>query len=229
MVKNARVAGALYLLLVVIAPFSIMYIPGKLIVSGDATATAGNIVAHEMLFRLGIVGGLISIVIFIFLVMALHRLLGGVNENQARLMVGLVLVTVAISFMNTLNNIAALILARGADYLSVFDKRQLDALAYLFLQLHGQGQFVNEILWGLWLFPFGLLVFKSGFLPRILGVLLIVNGVAYVVLSLAWMLVPAYGNVLFKAFMPALLGEIWIMLWLLIRGAKVQPSAASTS
>ena len=88
---------------------------------------------------------------------------------------------------------------------------------------------MNEILWGLWLVPFGLLVMRSRFLPRILGVLLIVNGFAYVAISLTWLLLPAYGNLAFRASMPALLGELWIMLWLLIKGAKVQalPAAAS--
>ena len=88
---------------------------------------------------------------------------------------------------------------------------------------------MNEIFWGLWLLPFGLLVMRSGFLPRILGVLLIVNGFAYVVISLTWLLLPAYGSVLFRASLPALLGELWIMLWLLIKGAKVEPLPAAAS
>lgn len=96
--------------------------------------------------------------------MALYRLLSGVNKRQASLMVGLVLVSVAITFVNVLDNIAALTLFRGGDFLAVFDKHQLDALAMLFLRLHGEGHVVNEIFWGLWLFPFGVLVMRSGFL-----------------------------------------------------------------
>lgn len=228
-VKTARIAGALYVAMGVIAPFSLMYVPNKLIVSANAAATAGNILGSQMLFRLGIVGELITGVIFVFLVMTLYRLLSAVNRNHARLMVGLVLVSVAITFMNALNHIAALILLRGGEYLSVFDQAQREGLAMLFLRLHGQGSFVNETFWGLWLFPFGWLVFRSRFLPRILGILLIVNGLAYVVLSLTWLLLPEYGNILFRASMPALLGELWIMLWLLIRGARVQQSAAAAS
>jgi len=230
-VRQARVAGSLYVAMGLPAPFALIYLPGKLIVRGDATATANNILASQMLFRLGIVAELVSAVFFVLLVMALHRLLSGVNKNHARLMVGLVLVSVAITFVGVVNNIAALTLFRGADfpYLSVFDKPQRDALGMLFLGLHSQGTFVNEIFWGLWLLPFGLLVMRSGFLPRILGVLLIVNGFAYVVISLTWLLLPAYGSVLFRASLPALLGELWIMLWLLIKGAKVEPLPAAAS
>ncbi len=224
--KAARVAGAIYLSMVFTAPFSLIYIPRALIVRGNATATASNILAHETVFRLGIVADLISSVIFIFLVLALYRLLGGVNKTHASLMVALVLVSAAVGFMNVVNNIAALILFRDADFLAVFDKRQLDALAMLFLRLHGQGNVVNEIFWGLWLFPFGVLVMRSGFLPRILGVLLIVNCFAYLVISLTSLLLPSYGNLVSRATLPALFGELWIMLWLLIKGAKEQPSDA---
>jgi hypothetical protein len=168
--KAARIAGAVYLLLVLTAPFSLIYVPTKLIVRGNATATANNILTHETLFRLGIVGDLFGSVIFICLGLALYRLLSSVNKTWARAMVALVLVSATIGFMNVLNNIAALTLFRGADFLSVLEKPQRDALAYLFIRLHNQGEFMNEIFWGLWLFPFGLLVYRSGFLPRFLGV-----------------------------------------------------------
>ncbi len=223
--KAAKVAGLLYLLMGIPAAFALMYVPGKLIVRGDAAATANKVLASPMLFRFGVVAELISAVLLILLVMALHRLLNGVNKNHARLMVGLVLVSVAITFMNEVNNIAALTLFRGADspYLAGFDKAQRDAMGMLFLGLHNQGSFVNEIFWGLWLVPFGLLVMGSGFISRILGILLIVNGFAYVAVGFTWLLLPAYGNVVFQAAMPALLGELWIMLWLLIKGAEEEP------
>ncbi len=227
--KAARVAGAVYLSLVVTAPFSLIYIPRTLIVQGNATATANNILAHETLFRLGIVADLITSVIFIFVALALYRLLSGVNKTHASLMVALVLVSAAVGFMNVLNNIAALTLFRGVDFLSVFNKGQLDGLAMLFLRLHGQGLVINEIFWGLWLFPFGVLVFRSGFLPRILGVWLIVNGFAYVALSLTDLLASQYGQMAFRIALPTLFGEIAIMLWLLIKGAKPQPLAAAAS
>jgi hypothetical protein len=224
--KAARIAGAVYLSMVFTAPFSLIYVPHTLIVRGNATATASNILAHEMLFRLGIVADLISSVIFVCLAIALYRLLSGVNKTQASLMVALVLVSVAVGFMDVLNNIAALTLFRGGEFLGVFDKPQRDALAMLFLRLHGQGIVINEIFWGLWLVPFGVLVIKSRFLPRILGAWLILNGFAYVVISFTGLLVPQYHAMVYNIAFPILFGEMAIALWLLIKGAKVQPLAA---
>jgi hypothetical protein len=141
-------------------------------------------------------------------------------------MVALVLVSAAVGFMNVLNNIAALTLFRGTDFLAVLDKPQRDALGMLFIRLHSQGNVINEIFWGLWLLPFGLLVMRSGFLPRILGIWLIINGFAYMILSFTGLLFPQYYNVAFNSAFPFLLGELAIMLWLVIKGAKVQPLPA---
>lgn len=227
--KAARIAGAVYLAMVVIAPFSMLYVPGKLIVRDNAAATAENILAHETMFRLSIFGDLIGHVIFICLGVALYRLLSSVNKTWALLMVGFVWVSAAVGFVNTLNHIGAVIFFRGAKFLSVFDKRQLDALAYFFLRLNSQGTFANEIFWGLWLFPFGLLVFRSGFLPRFLGVWLIISCCFWVALSVIAFLFPAYYDTAFRWFQPAFLSELAIMLWLLIKGASVQalPSEAT--
>ena len=149
--------------MVLTAPFSLLYVPGKLIVHGNAAATAANILSHETMFRLSIIGDLVGQVIFICLAIALYRLLSNVNKTWAGMMVAFVLVSAAVGFLNVLNNIAAVILFRGADFLAVFDKPQRDALGYLFLRLHSQGQFINEIFWGLWLFPFGLSRFSLRF------------------------------------------------------------------
>jgi hypothetical protein len=219
--KAARIAGFIYLSMVIVAPFCLLYIPSKLIVRGNATATADNILAHETLFRLSIFGDLIAQVIFICLAIALYRLLQSVNRTWALLLVGFVLVSAAVSFLNVLNNIAALILFRGGEFLTVFDKPQRDALAMLFLRLYNRGQLISELFWGLWLFPFGLLVYRSGFIPRFLGVWLIINGLAYVVLSAIAMFFHEYYDAAFVYFQPALLGELAIMLWLLIKGARV--------
>ena len=197
--------------------------PSKLIVSGNAAATANNILASERLFRLGIVSELICAAEFVFLLWVLYRLTGAVNKTHASLMVILGLVFVPIMFLNTLSEIAALMLLRGADFLSVFDKRQLEALAMLFLDLHRYGYVVGWI-FGLWLFPFGVLVFRSGFLPRILGVLLIAACVGYLADSLTPLLLPSYEDAVGRiANIPLTLGEPAIILWLLIRGAKDQP------
>ena len=218
--KAARIAGATYLALVLTAPFSLLYIPGKLIVHENAVATADNVLTHEMMFRFCIVSELLSSVIFVCLGLALYRLLNGVNKVWARLMVGFVLVSAAVGFLNVLNYVAALTLFRGGDFLAVFEKPQRDALAYLFLRLHSQGEFINEIFWGLWLFPFGLLVFRSGFLPRFLGVWLMLACFVWVALSLTALLFPPYYEVAFKLAQPALFAELAILLWLLIKGAK---------
>jgi hypothetical protein len=221
-VKAARIAGAIYLMLVVTGPFSLMYVPGKLIVKGDATATASNVLAHETMFRLAILAGLVGSVIFICLAVALYRLFREVDMTQALLLLSFVLVSATIGFADELNNLAALILFRGGEFLTVFSKEQLDALGMLFVRLHFQGIVINELFWGLWLFPFGVLVYKSRFLPRILGVWLILNCVAYVVISLTGMFAPQYYGRVFNLSQPVLFGEIAIMLWLLIRGANVK-------
>jgi hypothetical protein len=219
--KAAHVAGAVYLSLVLTAPFGLLYVPSKLIVRGNAIATANNILTHETLFRLGIVADLFGSVIFICLGLALYRLLSSVNKMWAGAMVALVLVSATIGFMNVLNNIAALTLFRGADFLAVLEKPQRDALAYLFIRLHNQGEFMNEIFWGLWLFPFGLLVYRSGFLPRFLGVWLMLACFGWLALSLMALVSSPYYDAVFRIAQPLLFAELAIMLWLLIKGAKV--------
>ena len=225
--KAARIAGLLYLVNGVTGFFGIIYVPSRLIVSGNAAATANNVLASERLFRLGIVSELICAAEFVFLLWVLYRLLGGVNKTYASLMVILGLVFVPIMLVNTLSEIAALMLLRGADFLSVFDKRQLQAMAMLFLDLHRYGYVVGWIS-GLFLFPFGVLVFRSGFLPRILGVLLIAAGFGYLADSLTPLLLPSYGDIVGRiANIPLTLGEPALILWLLIRGAKDQPLEAA--
>ncbi len=222
--RTARVAGLLYLLVGVTSAFSLMYVPSTLIVRGDATATAHNIIASELLFRIGIVSGLISQTSFIFLVLALYHLLKGVNNKYALLMVALAAVSVPIVLLNMLNQFAALILLSGPNFLSAFEKSQLDALVMVFLSLYNHGIFVAEIFWGLWLFPFGVLVFKSGFLPRILGILLIINCFAYLAISFTSLLLPDYRHIVSQVMLvPEAIGELSIIFWLLIKGAKVQP------
>src|SRR5205823_12623012 len=204
-------AGAIYLTMVFTAPFSLLYVPGKLIVRGNAAATADNILAHETMFRLSIFGDLIGHVIFIFLGIALYRLLSSVNKTWAALMVPFVLVSAAVGFLNTLNNIAAVILFRGGEFLTVFDKPQREALGMLFIRLHSQGIFLDEIFWGLWLFPFGLLVFRSGFLPRFIGAWLMINCFGYVALRVIVLFFPDYYQAAFRYSQPALFGELVLM------------------
>jgi uncharacterized protein DUF4386 len=219
--KNpGRFAGLLYVLTSIVGFFAMIYVPSKLIVQGNAAATASNIATHEMLFRLGIAAELVGQAGFIFVIMTLYELLKGVNRRYASLMVTLLVVQIPIAFLNELNSFAALVLVRGADFLSMLGKPQRDALAMLFLNLHGSGFVVNEIFYGLWLLPLALLVYRSRFLPRFLGVWLALAGIAWVVLSLTSVLFPQYQDKVFTYSQPASLGEVAFMLWLLIRGAR---------
>lgn len=224
LMKEARQAGAVYLSLAIFGPFSLIYVPAKLIVRGNAAATASNIANHETLFRVGIVADLFASVLFICAAMALYRLLCRVNRMWALLMLGLVLVSAAVGFLNVLNNVAALTLFRGETFLSVLDKPQREALGMLFLRLYGNGNYINELFWGFWLLPLGLLVFQSGFLPRFIGIWLVVNCFGYVTLSLIALLSPQYYGAAFRWAQPVLFGELALILWLLIKGAKVPPT-----
>ena len=226
-----RVAGFWYLLLIVIGPLRLIYIPSKLFVDGNAAATASNITAHEWLFRFGIVGDLVCGVILIFLVLAFYRLFKGVDQNLAVLVVifGGVMPAI-INFVSVVSDAGALMVVRAGDFLSVFDKPQRDALAMLFLRLRGQQTTAAEILWGVWLLPLALLVYRSRFLPRFLGVWLAIGGFAYVILSLTGELLPQYQEKVFTYSQPAFFGELAIMLWLVIKGAKPPaPDAAALS
>jgi hypothetical protein len=225
-----RVAGLWYLLLVLGGPLRLIYIPSKLFVHGNATATASNIAAHEWLFRFGIVSDLFGAVILIFLTLALYRLFKGVDQNLAVLVVIFGGVMPALLyFVGVVYDAAALMVVRGADFLSVFDKPQRDALAMLFLRLGDHQYTAAESLWGLWLLPLGLLVYRSRFLPRFLGVWLVINGFAYVILSLTGVLLPQYHGKVFIISQPAFLGELALMLWLVIKGAKPPAPAAAAS
>jgi len=219
--KQARVAGLLYLLASLTAPFALIYVPRTLIVLGNATATANQIRASETLFRLGITSELFGFIMFIFVSLALYRLFEPVDKRHALVMVTLILVSIPISLLNVLNDIAALVLVSSAGFLSGFDKGQLDSLAYLFLRLHSQGFVVAQIFWGLWLFPFGVLVIRSGFIPRVLGFLLFIAGFGNVASSFTSLLLPQQVNVVgqFTSILTA--AELPIVFWLLIWGAKV--------
>jgi hypothetical protein len=228
--KNpGRFAGLLYVLTSMVGFFAMGHVPGKVMVHGNAAATASNLAAHETLFRLGIAGQLIGMTGFIFVAVALYDLLKGVNRRQASLMVGLIVVSVPIVFLNEVNSIAAMVLVRGADFLSIFEKPQREALAMLFLNLHHHGLVVAEMFWGLWLFPLGLLVYRSRFLPQFLGVWLVLAGIAWVILSLTGILLPQYQNKMDSYSQPAMFGEIVFMLWLLIKGASPPALEAAAS
>ena len=222
--QQARTAGRLYVVMALLAPIGLMYVPGKLIVSGNATATADNIRASEGLLRIGIASELIHQAVAVFLVLALYRLFKPVDDMLAKQLLILgALVSVPIVFVNVLNDIAALVLVSGADFLAVFDKPELDALAYLFVRLHGHGITVASIFWGLWLFPFGILVIRSRFIPRVLGFLLMIAGVGYLASAFATLVLPRYAPLVNKLALALELGELPIIVWLVIWGARPRP------
>jgi hypothetical protein len=202
-----------------------MYVGRTLVVRDDAAATIHNMAAHELLFRFGIASDLIAGLGCLLAALALYELLKGVDRRLGVLMVVLGgLMPCVLDFVNVLNDAAAIVIARGEPFVSLLDKPQQAALAALFLRIHDHGFLINEAFAGLWLFPFGLLVFRSGFLPRILGLLLFVSGFGYLAISVTGLLLPLYVERVSTIASPALLGEGGVVLWLLVKGA--QPPAA---
>lgn len=215
---TARAAGILYFVFMLIGIYGEFLLP-RLVVTGDAAATAANILREPMTYRFGILIGLVTHVIFLFLVVLLHKLLAEVDKTQALLMVVLVGVGVAVALANMLNWFAPLQLLSGDAYLGAFSQPQLEALALGSQRFRSAGSIIPMAFWGLWLFPFGFLVMRSGFLPRILGILLFIAGGAYVATSLTSILLPEYRGMLFRYLTPLYMGEVPIIFWLLIRGA----------
>ena len=216
--RTARVAGFLYLLVFPLAIFS-LNVRDTLIVPEDAAATASNIMASEGLFRGGIAAWLASQTIFIFLLLALYKLLKPVNRNVALHMVVLLLVGVPIALINELNQFAALLLLSGADYLTAVEAGQLHAQVMFHLNLHQYGINIAQIFWGLWLLPFGYLVLRSGFLPRILGVLLMIGCFGHLMDVVTAVGFPNF-DVTVTQFTS--IGEFLLPLWLVVKGVDVE-------
>jgi hypothetical protein len=197
--------------------FGILYVPSVLLVRGDAAITSRNILASEWLFRSGTVSHLIGQIIFIFLVLALYRLLKPVNKDHAVLMVVLAVLGIPIVFLNEVNHLAALrLLSSAAD--GAFTSTQLQSQAMLFLEMRQSGILVAQVFWGLWLLPLGLLIFRSGFLPNLLGILLVIGGAGYLIDSGTQLLFPGLATISQFTFV----GELVFPLWLLIKGVNVE-------
>jgi hypothetical protein len=223
--QQARFAGLLYLLIALTAPFGLLYVPQKLIVSGDAAATAANLRASEWVLRLGIASELVHQVLAVFLVLALYDLFESVSRRLAVLIVIFgALLSVPIMFANVLNDLAALVFASGAEFLSVFSRPELDAWTYFFLHLHGRGILVASIFWGIWLFPFGLAVIRSRFIPPLLGYLLFAAGAGYLAAAFVGLVIPRFSAIVTPVAGVLEIGELPIIFWLLIRGARESPN-----
>jgi hypothetical protein len=221
--KQSRIAALLYFVSCLPAPFALLYVPNVLIVRGDAAATANNVRDSEALLRLGMAVELFSATVVIFAVLAFYRLFKAVSHKHALAMMILFLLSIPISYLNVLNDLAALTLARGPAFLSaVFDKAQLDALVLFFFRLHNQGVILAQIFWGLWLFPFGIAVMRSGFIPRFVGIAAIIAGSGYVISSSVSLFLPASAQGIGQLAMILGVGEL-AFFWLLIWGAKEPP------
>lgn len=224
--NTARLAGVFYLIVVITGIFSLAYVPSKLIVWDDAAKTFQQIAESQTLFRMSLVSSAICYVAFLLLPFILYRLLDSVNEIAAKLMIILSVVSVPISMLNLQNKYAVLTLINGTNYLKNFGESQIYSQMMLLLENYDKGILILHIFWGLWLFPFGFLVYKSGFLPKILGILLMLGCCGYLVNFVGNTMFENFGGSLISniASKPAAFGEIGTCFWLLIRGINEKAS-----
>jgi len=219
--KIARIAGLFYLIYILTTVLASV-VRSKLIVFGDAAATANNIMGSQLLFRLGFVTQLVSAVFFLLAAWALYVLLKPVNKNLSLLFLLLNLGGVAVECINMLNLFAALQFFSSANYLNVFQTGQLQAMAMSFLNSYTNGFMIAQIFYGTWLLPLGYLVYKSRFLPRLLGIVLILDFFFWTSYFFQFFLFPDSGILIFPASVVGFIAEVSISLWLLIKGVKVQ-------
>lgn len=217
-IKMARQAGLLYLLLVPLGVFGIIYIPDFLIVPQDANLTIDNIINNETMFRLSVLSALAVQVTQLFVVFALYRVLKPVNRTIGLFMVAFTLVAMPIAMLNELTHIAALGLIKHPELLTWFSSDQLNIMVMFLLNLHNDGIMIAHVFWGLWLLPMGILVYKSGFIPGFIGLLLIVGCFGYLADMLIWFLLPDV-NILVSEF--TFIGELLLPLWLIFKGVNV--------
>ena len=218
----ARIGGLAYLIIIVAGAFGELFIRNKIMVSGDAAATAHNIATSPLLWRIGIAGDIIMHVCDLVLAMVYYLLFRRVNKNLAMLSVLFGLIQTAVLVANKLNMVMPLFFLGNEDYLKVFDPHQLQALAYIAIKAHGYGFGIGLIFFGFECLIDGYLIFKSGFLPRVLGVLILIAGLCYLVNSFALILFPAVSDLVFQVVLtPTFIAELSMCLWLLIKGVNV--------
>jgi hypothetical protein len=221
--KTARLAGLLYLVWIISGLYALIYLPSKIDTRGDAVTAAQNILSNEFLFRTSVFTDLFTSALWVVIVLVLYRMFKSTNESEAKLMVALVLVQIPTVFTMQALKVTSLMILKG-EVLTTFELGQRQDLALVFLRINDFGVSSLELFWGLWLFPLAILVYRSHFLPRFLGIWLFINGIAYLVLSPTDLLLPEYRDTFFKIAFPAMLGEVALMLGLLIMGAKLQPA-----
>ncbi|MBS9464061.1 DUF4386 domain-containing protein [Flagellimonas sp. 389] len=220
--RTARIAGLIYFLVVITGIFGLLYVPSQLISWKNPAETIENLKSSEFLFRMEILTGLLCYSFFLLLPLVLYELFKGINKNVALLMVVLAVVSIPISFANMVHKLDILTLLSGAEYLAPFSPEQIQAHVMQSLRSYNYGNLVAQVFWSLWLFPFGYLVFKSGFLPKLLGIFLMIGSCGYFMDVCGRILFSNYGDFLISDYItiPASIGEIGTCLWLLIMGIK---------
>jgi hypothetical protein len=220
--RTARVAGLLWFLVAVTTAFSLIYVRPKLIVFADAAATVNNIIANESLFRMGIASGILSQVFLFFFGLTIFRLFKGVDKTLATVFLTSLLVGVGVGVVNALNNIGALVVLSNPDYLKAFQPEQITGQAMTFLRLNNFGIGLIEIFSAIFLFSLGLLIIKSGYIPRILGILLMIGACAFPINTFTKILLPQFYPALITQLTMILnaFGSPATMLWLLIKGVN---------
>ncbi|RUT70036.1 DUF4386 domain-containing protein [Flavobacterium cupreum] len=220
--KTARIAGLLYLIIAITGAFGIMYVPTQLFAGDDINLTAKNILENELLFRFGIFSNLVCQTVFVFLALTLYNLFKNVNAHLARTLVALVIVGVPIAFFIIFNEYYILLILKE-NFMNNFPSVQQNALAMLSLKMYGNGNVIIGIFWGLWLIPFGQLSYQSGFIPKILGVLLILGGLCYLIDTTAFILFPEYHSITgILVGITSATAESAMVGWLLIKGVKTK-------
>lgn len=220
--NTARFAGVLYFLLAAIAIYVFAYVHPLIMVRNNAAATTDNMIAHEFLYRTGLMANVVTDMLFLIIVLVLYRLLKDINVNQARVMVGLVVISLPIALITDILEITALNMLKG-NFLTSFQPEQIQQMAFTLVKISSNSGQMLTLLWGLWLFPLGSLVYKSGFIPKIFGILLIINGAGYVINNITFMLFPELQPTVLRFIFPTYFaGELPFIFWLLIKGVKNQ-------
>jgi uncharacterized protein DUF4386 len=217
----ARIGGILYLMIIIAGALGEIFIRGRLIVSGDAISTANNIMASQSLWRMGIAGDLLMHVFDIPVMLILYTLLKPVNKNLALLALLFNLIQTAVLVANKLNLLMPFFLLGNAEYLKAFEANQLYALTYVFIKAHDYGFGIGLIFFGFACLLYGYLLFRSGYFPRTLGVLIVIAGLSYLMDSFTLILAPTLAGTIFPVLVLALIGELSLCLWLILKGVDL--------
>lgn len=218
-IKNlSRLTGATYLLMVPFGILGILYVPNSILVVDDMAATIANINAHTSMFHFSIFASLVVQLIQILLVLLLYKLLSHTSRTAGVLMIAFIIPAVSIAMLNEVNLLAISSLVSGAAYTASFTTEQIQGLVGLLFQMHQSGVFVAQIFWGIWLFPMGYLAYHSGYIPRIIGVLLMIGCFGYLTDSLLFVLGTDIG---FTVSEFTFLGEVLLPLWLVFKAKEI--------